>query len=55
MSDCVCGECGHEQVGDLGDKCQKCGSFRTVLLSFVKEHFGEDWKEKCFGKKPEDK
>ncbi|HSX22415.1 MAG TPA: hypothetical protein VLE97_06520 [Gaiellaceae bacterium] len=50
---CVCGECGHEQ--DSMDRCGKCGSFRTVLLSVVVREFGENWRETCFPTDDSDK
>lgn len=43
---CVCGACGHEQIGM--QPCAKCGSFRTVALSVVIHEFGENWRATCF-------
>lgn len=38
----VCCECGHEQP-DM-DPCSKCRSVRVVLVSVVRDLFGEDWR-----------
>jgi hypothetical protein len=44
--ECVCAECGHEQIGM--HPCTKCRSFRTVPLTVVIAEFGENWRETCF-------
>jgi predicted ATP-dependent serine protease len=42
----VCADCGHETDKQKGP-CDKCFSFRIVLISFVAKVFGEDWRD-CF-------
>ena len=44
MHDHVCADCGHETVEQNGP-CAKCGGPRIVLISFVEQHFGENWRE----------
>lgn len=41
-SECVCAECGHEQPSM--DPCAKCHSVRVVLVSVIRDLFGEDWR-----------
>lgn len=37
----ICADCG--TFSDTMDDCKKCGSVRVVLLSVLKEMFGEDY------------
>jgi len=39
----VCCDCGHTQ--DEMTSCARCGGLRTVLLSFIVEHFGPEWRK----------
>ena len=48
---CVCAECGHEQ--ETMDPCQKCRSVRVVLISAVRDLFGENWRD-AFKDEPEE-
>lgn len=48
----VCADCGHEQSA-MDRPCDACMSRRVILLSFVKDVFGDDWKNLCFGKQTE--
>jgi predicted amidophosphoribosyltransferase len=48
--DYVCADCGHDQ-DSMNRCCDKCRSIRMVALSFVKLHFGEDWRKKFEEKK----
>ena len=48
MEEFVCGDCGHEQ-DHMFPNCDKCHSTRMVTISFAEQHFGLDWRERCFG------
>lgn len=39
---CACADCGHEQ--STMDPCAKCRSVRVVLISVLRDLFGEDWR-----------
>jgi hypothetical protein len=39
---CVCANCGHEQPTMA--PCAKCRSVRVVLVSVIRDLFGEDWR-----------
>lgn len=41
--DCVCAECGHEQ--STMDPCEHCRSVRVVLISVIRNLFGDNWRE----------
>jgi len=41
--ECVCAECGHEQP--TMDPCARCRSVRVVLISVIKNLFGDNWRE----------
>ncbi len=41
--DCVCSECGHEQ--STMDPCERCRSVRVVLISVVRNLFGDNWRD----------
>ena len=45
MIEFICADCGHEQ--NTIQKCEKCQSFRVILLKVAKELFGENYKD-CF-------
>lgn len=40
---CVCAVCGHEQA--TMDPCAKCRSVRVVLVSVVRDVFGDNWRD----------
>lgn len=40
---CVCAGCGHEQ--STMDPCESCRSVRTVLVTVVRDLFGENWRD----------
>lgn len=40
---CVCADCGHEQ--STMDPCESCRSVRTVLVTVVRDQFGENWRD----------
>ncbi len=42
--DNVCADCGMETTNKDGP-CISCGGMRIVLISFVEEHFGKDWRD----------
>lgn len=41
----VCADCGSETNTSMTKPCTTCGSFRVVLLSFVEQHFGLNWRD----------
>ena len=46
--DYICADCGME-APDMSP-CKHCGSYRTVLKSFVEDVTGPDWRKTCFPK-----
>ena len=49
--ECVCADCGHEQsmvpgfgAGGMGP-CERCQSARVVLVTVVRDLFGENWRD----------
>ena len=50
-AECVCADCGHEQAlvpgpgaGGMGP-CERCRSARVVLVTVIRELFGDDWRD----------
>jgi hypothetical protein len=41
--DCVCADCGHEQASM--DPCGRCRSVRVVLVTVIRDLFGENWRD----------
>jgi hypothetical protein len=44
MNNYACSECGNEQ-DSMYRPCDKCGSYRVVLVSFIEQHFGKNWRD----------
>ena len=42
-----CADCG--QYAAVDTPCRACGSVRVVLCSVLKDTFGPDWWNECFG------
>lgn len=39
----ACADCGNEQAEM--NRCEKCGSVRTVAISFLEDLVGPDWRD----------